>query len=328
MAETPNPRVFSGLMVGEVAVSSCPEDFSQPFLAFCLWPPQSRSWLRGVVSGLSAPPTNRHRDEYIASIKDRSDKDIRFLLRHFLLEGGSLFIDQGRMESFTSRDDFLEVYESSEYVRRLMNQKLQTWEGMTWILDLLPHHPATAIDAIEAYNLAHYYLLPDGRCHGLSDAVAVIRAKYIEPVTEDNLADTVGPRDFEFLVAALYVMSDYKVEVTRQTRDGGHDIVATKEARGSIERILIECKCTRSTVTVSVARSLMGTLGQFRATRCVLVTTSTFTKPTVTFAKASARLELVDHRELCQRFNAVLGPSWTSRVSAIVTEVKARLGQS
>jgi restriction system protein len=273
-------------------------------------------------------PTDRNRDEYIASIKNRSDKDIRFLLRHFLLEGGSLGIDQGRMESYSSRKDFQSLYESSEYIRRLMNQRLETWEGMTWILDLLPHHPATAIAAIEAYNLAHYYLLPDGRCHGLSDAVAVIRAKYIEPITEDNLAETVEPRDFEFLVAALYLMSDYKVEVTRQTRDGGHDIIATKDERGFIERILVECKCTRSPVPVAVARSLVGTLDEFHATRGVLVTTSAFTAPTVAFAKKLARIELIDHPELCRRFNAVLGPSWTSRVSAIVTEVKARLGRS
>jgi restriction system protein len=138
-------------------------------------------------------PTNRHREEYIASIKDRTDNEIRFLLRHFLLEGGSLGIDQGRHMDYISRANFRELLESSEYVRRLINRKLQTWEGMTWIIDLLPHHPATAIAAIEAYNIAHYYLLPDGRCDGLSDAVAVIRAKYIEAITEDNLAETVGP---------------------------------------------------------------------------------------------------------------------------------------
>jgi restriction system protein len=119
----------------------------------------------------------------------------------------------------TSREEFKTLHETSEYVRRLINRKLQTWEGMTWMIDLLPNHPATAIAAIEAYHLAHYDQLPDGRHHGLSDAVAVIRAKYIEAVTEDNLADTVGPRDYEFLVAALYLMSDYKVQVTRQTRE-------------------------------------------------------------------------------------------------------------
>jgi restriction system protein len=121
-------------------------------------------------------------------------------------------------------------------------------------------------------------------------------------------------------------MSDYKVEVTPETRDGGHDVVATKEERGSTERILIECKCScRSPVRVAIARSLMGTLDEFRATRGVLVTTSAFTAPTIAFAKKMARLELIDHLELCRRFNMVLGPSWTSRVSAIVTSVKAQL---
>jgi hypothetical protein len=67
----------------------------------------------------------------------------------------------------------------------------------------------------------------------------------------------------------------------------------------------------------------MGILDQFRATRGVLVTTCGFAGPTVAFAKIMARLELIDHPELCRRFNAVLGPDWTSRVSAIVTSAKA-----
>src|SRR5262249_39598166 len=43
------------------------------------------------------------------------------------------------------------------------------WEGVTWILDLLPNNPRAAIHTLEAYFEAHGLLLPDGRINGLFD---------------------------------------------------------------------------------------------------------------------------------------------------------------
>ena len=61
-------------------------------------------------------PTDRHRDAYITSIRDRSEEDIRLLLRHFLLESGNL---GDLIEYYTRRKDFKTLSESSEFVRRL-----------------------------------------------------------------------------------------------------------------------------------------------------------------------------------------------------------------
>jgi restriction system protein len=276
-------------------------------------------------------PTAQHRDAFIAGIHDRPDSDIRLLLRDFLLVGGSLGIDEGRLSDFTrnvsTKEEFEKLFEENEYFRRLMNRKRHTWEGMTWIIDLIPDFPTAAIQAIRAYDLAHYFLLPDGRCDGLADAVDIIRAKYLEVITPENLADTIAPRDFEFLVAAFYIASKYDVRVTPQTRDGGCDIVATKESRASTERLLVECKCGRSVIGVKVARDFLGALYLPHATRGVLVTTSRFSPAAVEFAKGTARIDLVDHTELCRRFNDTFGPRWPARISGIIVSAQAKLGK-
>src|SRR5262249_3527589 len=131
---------------------------------------------------------------------------------------------------------------------RLMNSKAHTWEGMTWILDLLPEHPATALAAIEAYDLAHYLLLPDGRIDGLHDASAVIRAKYLNAISPETLVDSLTGLEFEFLAAALFIAEGFEVTVTKAARDGGYDLVALEDSPLSSERVLVECKCQRAPV--------------------------------------------------------------------------------
>lgn len=151
-------------------------------------------------------PSDRHFAEYVSTIHQRSDREVKQLLRNFLIIGGGLGVDGDRLQHYASLPDFSEIIQDQEYVRRLFNMKTHTWEGMTWILDLLPSHPSTAIAAIEAYDLAHYFLLPDGRVAGLNDAAALIRAKYLDAVSPENLVDSLSSREFEFLTAALFLV--------------------------------------------------------------------------------------------------------------------------
>ena len=274
-------------------------------------------------------PTDQHLREYIDTIKVRTERQIKLLLRNFLPMGGSFGIDRDRLKEYSAREDFSELYDKYEYVRRLIQgtagKRRHVWEGLSWVIDLLPRFPAEAISAIEAYNLSHFFILPDGRIHSLSDFVVLIRAKYLDIITEQNLADTISPRDFEFLVASLYLAEGYQVEVTQQTRDGGYDILAIKNLPTLTERILIECKCTRLPLRVTVARALMGTLDTYRATKGVLISTSIFTPPATAFAKGTARLELLNHDELCRKLNAVHGSQWLSDISRIIVSTKARI---
>jgi restriction system protein len=236
--------------------------------------------------------------------------------------GGNLGADGERMLHYFGLPNFTKLFEEKEYVRRLINQTRHTWEGMSWIIDLLPRYPAQAIEAISAYDLAHFFILPDGRVHGLADAVDIIRAKYLEAITEENLASTVSPIDFEYLVAAYYSYVGYNVRVTRQTRDGGHDIIASRESNSGTERLLVECKCSTVPIPVTTIRQLGGVLAEFTATGGVLVTTSRFTVPGYQYAKRTARIQLIDHGELCRRLNSAFGPSWTLDVARIVRQGK------
>lgn len=72
--------------------------------------------------------TRTLREQFIATIGDRTDQEIRVILRQFLLMGGNLGADGRRLLDYASQPDIKELLEEREYVRRLFNQKRHTWE--------------------------------------------------------------------------------------------------------------------------------------------------------------------------------------------------------
>jgi len=128
-------------------------------------------------------PTNDLREAYIATIGHRKEQDVFRLLRRFLLPSGMLIADQFTLLSLVaSRDSAPELFRAilnREQTRRLLiytkdQSQPPPWEGITWVMDLLPHFPKEAIAALDAYILAHAQQLPDARYRGLLDAVIVI----------------------------------------------------------------------------------------------------------------------------------------------------------
>lgn len=83
------------------------------------------------------------------------------------------------------------------------------------------------------------------------------------------------PRLFEELVAELIEGQGFTVELTRQTRDGGYDIVAVNHEL-STTRHLIECKryAEGRPVSVQAVRSLYGVVTGKDASQGIIVTTS------------------------------------------------------
>lgn len=221
----------------------------------------------------------------------------------------------------------------TEYERRLIRHfaagsDVPTWEGLTWVIDLLPHHPEQAIAAIQGYLLAHAQVLPDLRLCGLADAADLIRVRYIiqGTATFDSLLElllTINPRDFEFLVAHLYRSIGYDVFVTAAQKDGGKDVIASRDG----EIIYIECKNWEGRVDVKVVAELIGRVEVDRVTRGIVVGTSGFTKGRSTateFAvKNAARVSLVDGVELIRSLNANLGSAWHTRIERLLNEEKA-----
>lgn len=95
-----------------------------------------------------------------------------------------------------------------------------------------------------------------------------------------NMSD----RDFEFFVADILRDMGYSVKVTQQTRDGGSDIIATKDNPIPFT-MLVECKHWSGSVGVSVVRSLYGVQAAKRANKSILVTSSRFKPDARAFAE-------------------------------------------
>lgn len=79
--------------------------------------------------------------------------------------------------------------------------------------------------------------------------------------------------------------------------DSGVDLVLTKEGK----RFLVQCKQYRAlTVSVMVVREIFGIVAAQRAAGVMVVTTGTFTKDVIEFARAQP-IDLIDGRQRCRR---------------------------
>lgn len=144
-------------------------------------------------------PTDQHADEYFATIDKRPEDEVVALLRQFLFpsccfpqsDAHQYFYIRHLASAKAASPDLgpirmmsLDELLKREHTCRLLmsiasDGNVPSWDGIRWALDLLPQFPRSAIDALDAYILAHAQLLPDGRFSGLSQSVAIIRAKFI-----------------------------------------------------------------------------------------------------------------------------------------------------
>lgn len=89
---------------------------------------------------------------------------------------------------------------------------------------------------------------------------------------------SLSARDFEILMAELFRDQGWTVELTKQTRDGGADIIAVRSDVGSHLKMLIEAKrrAPDSPIGVGVVRELYGVRQLHRVSKVMLATTSYF----------------------------------------------------
>lgn len=276
-------------------------------------------------------PSDKHLDDFLSTIHTRSEKDFKYTLRHFIPKsatyGKDIFMKpilkqmvepkpniKTLLEQAASNDHHIS---DTEYFRRLSEAKSPNdyvWEGMTWVLDLLPHFPNEAIKGLDAYFQANCQFLPDDLLNALSDCTTMIRARYIDKEQPRETFLNLTPRDFEKLVAALYQDIGYSVTLTKLTRDGGIDIHAEKNQPTSKEKLVIQCKNYTSNVSVEEIRSLLGVVASTKVTKGVLVTSSDFTSDAIKFANENPSIELINYKQLSTLFNEQHGPYWIYKI--------------
>lgn len=276
-------------------------------------------------------PSDKHRSEYLSTIQDRPESEVIELLQHFLIPSASLGTDEWTLKWLLSQEPAeLEKLLRFQYYRRLLfwsgsgSKTSPPWEGITWILDLLPHFPRQALGALDSYFLAHAQFLPDGRFRGLADAAELIREKFIG--APDNDSDTlkilldINPRHFECIVERLYDAMDYKTLLTPERADSGRDIIATRSGPAKAERLIVECKRYSKPVSIKETRSILGVVSSEKANKGVIVTTSRFTKGAREFALSNKRIELIKGSELVLLLNEYLGARWPLHIERLVSE--------
>lgn len=303
----------------------------QEWLALVYDPPDRTNFIN------IAFPTNQHQKEYIETINQRSVEDVKSLLFLFLMKTGSVgLLDEIRLQSLPLiKEKDPEMFERMmglQFYKRLILyfsedvRELPPWEGVTWILDLLPYYPKLAIEGLTAYITAHIQLLPDWRLKGAFDALEIIRAKFIGiPKDQKEKIDLLlglDPRDFEHLVERLYKAMNFITKLTPPQKDGGRDIIAVCEDSGKRELLRIECKRYTRPLTVELVRSLLGVVSDEKVNKGVIVTTGNATKYAIEFVSRNPRLEIICGSELVVLMNKHLGYQWSIHIDRHILESK------
>jgi HJR/Mrr/RecB family endonuclease len=95
---------------------------------------------------------------------------------------------------------------------------------------------------------------------------------------EKNLLQLTS-RAFEELIAELLRHQGFEVELTKQTRDGGYDLIALKRFDSQYpSKFLVECKRYKDNVGIEIVRSLMYLVKQEEANKGIIATTGYFTR--------------------------------------------------
>jgi len=262
-------------------------------------------------------PTDKHRDLYLDIVQSRTEAEIRSLLRNFLIPSGTLGVDRLMRHEIVSRGvtEVTRLMEEKEFVRRMMKPPFLPWEGITWVLDLLPHYPAKALDVLDAFFTAHCQALPDGRIHGLVDAEEIIQHRYLQRENPRESLLSLRPGEFEYLTGALFQKMGYEVLVTQASRDGGVDVEAKRIDPGGRGLVLVQCKRYEKVVRVNAVRELMGVVARKQANKGVLVATCGFTRPAHQEAAANAMIELIDFSSLNRLLNQYFGAKWPTHIT-------------
>lgn len=101
----------------------------------------------------------------------------------------------------------------------------------------------------------------------------------IKNIYEDHgLLNVIDPRKFEEIVAELLYSKGFEVNLTKQTRDGGYDILALQKIGGFPVKFLVECKRYKKNIGIDIIRSFCDVIHHEQANKGIIFTTSYFSK--------------------------------------------------
>lgn len=127
---------------------------------------------------------------------------------------------------------------------------------------------------------------------------------YDKVALRPEILQEITPRQFEELVCELFERKGYNVQLTKQTRDGGKDLIVLNNSVLGDLVIYAECKkkAPKHPVNVGLVRQLYGTVEADRVTAGIMVTNSYFSKDARRFQQTiKSRMNLMDYSELMKQ---------------------------
>jgi restriction system protein len=132
--------------------------------------------------------------------------------------------------------------------------------------------------------------------------IKVINKSLLDQIaTNPEILYQLTSREFEEAVCELFERRGYRVKLTKQTRDGGKDIIILNHSLLGDLVFYAECKKYAKTrpVGVGLVRELYGTVAADRITAGILVTSSYFTEDAWAFrGKVKTQMNLLDYSDL------------------------------
>ncbi|MDT3429029.1 restriction system protein [Paenibacillus forsythiae] len=260
-------------------------------------------------------------EEYMDGIGKESIKDVKDLIRCLLgavtrkqdLDAYSInqVLLQSENESLRER---AEKMAGSERLIRL-SEGQDAWEGITWILELLPTGPFNAVQALESYLFSQPNL-PDDRIIGIGQCIDIIYAKFIYNTSSLEKIMSLKPIEFEWYIEALYESMGYDTLWTTATRDEGKDIIATAQRPDGFEQVYVECKLYKKTqLTIEKVRAFSRVIDKNEVNRGVIFCTGYVNK---NLKNEDKRINIWTYDDMHTLLNAHLGSDWSERVKIIV----------
>ncbi len=140
--------------------------------------------------------------------------------------------------------------------------------------------------------------------------VTIINDSLLKRAKDDpKIIDNISSREFEEMVCELLDKQGYSVKLTKQTRDGGKDIIVVQKSVLGEFCIYVECKKhdKSNPISVKFVRELYGTVMADDATAGMIITTSYFTRDAKEYRdKIKYRMTLKDYNDLIQEINSMM----------------------
>jgi len=136
----------------------------------------------------------------------------------------------------------------------------------------------------------------------LTNDIQVINKSLLGKVQNNpNYMYNLSPREFEEMVAELMYKKGYSVDLTKQTRDGGKDLIIANHQDIGDFIYYVECKrfSSHRPVGVNLVRELVGTIYADRVTAGIMITSSYFSPDAIEYSnKFKNQMSLIDYVKL------------------------------